>query len=182
MHTHGGITIEHLKWLAVHSDVAPGDIFYWPSSTAWMTWNIGVSALLCGARIALFDGDPTQPDLAAYWKLAGEQGATHVGVSPPLLNAARRAGIVPSAVSYLSRVLVISWEDRRYLWIFTAGFTTRSDLRDVGLCQWGDGLLHRICRRLSPATSVRRGNHMPIPGNEGGGFQRRGGLGRRRAG
>jgi acetoacetyl-CoA synthetase len=108
VHAHGGITIEHLKWLAVHSDVAPGDVFYWPSSTAWMTWNIGVSALLCGARIVLFDGDPTQPDLDAYWKLAGERMATHVGVSPPLLSAARRAGVVPAEIADLSRVRVIS--------------------------------------------------------------------------
>ena len=137
VHTHGGITIEHLKWLAIHSDVAPGDIFFWPSSTAWMTWNIGVSALLCAARIVLFDGDPTQPDLAAYWKLAGEQRATHVGVSPPLLSAARRAGIVPSEVCDLSQVRVISSGGSPLSVDLYAGFTTRSDRLDVGLCQRG---------------------------------------------
>jgi len=108
VHGHGGVTIEHLKWLAVHTDIASGDVCFWPSSTAWMTWNISVSALLCGARAVLFDGDPTQPDLAAFWRFVGDRKVTHLGVSPPLLAETRRSGVVPAAVTDLTRVRVVS--------------------------------------------------------------------------
>ena len=108
VHSHGGITVEHLKWLAVHTDVTPGDVFLWPSSTAWMTWNVLVSSLLCGARAVLFDGDPTEPNLTAFWELVSAREVTHLGVSPPLLQETRRAGVVPAAISDLSRVRVMS--------------------------------------------------------------------------
>ena len=108
VHGHGGITVEHLKWLVMHTDVNPGDIVFWPSTTAWMSWNVGVSTLLCGARAVLFDGDPTEPDLGAFWRLVGERRMTHVGVSPPLLREARRTGLVPAEVTDLSSLRVLS--------------------------------------------------------------------------
>lgn len=125
VHGHGGITLEHLKWLVLHSDIRPNDIVFWPTTTAWMTWNVGVSTLLCGARAILFDGDPTQPDLAAFWKLVGETKTTHLGVSPPLLLQARRAGVRPMAVTDLSHLRVLSsggspLSTELYHWVYDA--------------------------------------------------------------
>jgi acetoacetyl-CoA synthetase len=108
VHGHGGITLEHLKWLVLHTNITPRDVVFWPSTTGWMTWNVGVSTLLCGARSILFDGDPTQPDLAAFWQLVARTKTTHLGVSPPLLRAARQAGLVPANVGDLSRLRVLS--------------------------------------------------------------------------
>ena len=64
VHGHGGITVEHLKVLALHQDLGPGDRFSWFSTTGWMMWNYLVSGLLVGATVVLFDGDPGHPDLA----------------------------------------------------------------------------------------------------------------------
>lgn len=52
-HGHGGIILEHLKALALHSDIRPGDRFFWYSTTGWMMWNYLVSGLLLGATVVL---------------------------------------------------------------------------------------------------------------------------------
>src|SRR5437763_5851744 len=40
VHGHGGIILEHLKWLGLHNDVGPGDRFFWYTTTAWVVWNV----------------------------------------------------------------------------------------------------------------------------------------------
>src|SRR3954451_2498845 len=58
-----------------------------------MMWNALVSALMLGASIVLFDGDPAWPELGGLWSLAEETEATIVGVSPAYLMACRKAGV-----------------------------------------------------------------------------------------
>src|SRR5690606_12958889 len=43
VHGHGGILLEHLKMLALHHDLGPGDRFFWFTTTGWMMWNYLVS-------------------------------------------------------------------------------------------------------------------------------------------
>ena len=95
VHGTGGITLEHLKALALHHDLSPGDRFTWFSTTGWMMWNYLVSGLLVGATIVLFDGDPAFPDLGALWRMAAETGCNLFGVSAPFLLACRKAGLSP---------------------------------------------------------------------------------------
>ncbi|MGH8840381.1 MAG: AMP-binding protein, partial [Jiangellaceae bacterium] len=45
---HGGITLEHLKVLGLHSDLGPGERFFWFTTTGWMMWNLLISGLLVG--------------------------------------------------------------------------------------------------------------------------------------
>lgn len=125
VHAHGGITVEHLKWLAVHSDLKPGDVSFWPTTTAWMTWNTVVSSLLCGARTILFDGDPTEPDLPTFWRFVADRRVTHLGVSPPLLQLTRNAGVTPAHEADLSTLRVVSsggspLSESLYHWVYEA--------------------------------------------------------------
>ncbi|MFP5257160.1 MAG: acetoacetate--CoA ligase [Acidimicrobiia bacterium] len=96
VHGHGGITLEHMKALALHQDLRPGDRFLWFSTTGWMMWNYLVSGLLVGAAVVLFDGDPGHPGLTALWDLAEETGTTVFGASAPFLMACRKAGLRPA--------------------------------------------------------------------------------------
>ncbi len=91
----GGILLEHMKELALHVDVGEGDRFFWYTSTAWMMWNLLISSLLVGTTVVLYDGSPSHPDLLVLWKLAESGKLTHFGVSPPYLQACRRAGLHP---------------------------------------------------------------------------------------
>jgi acetoacetyl-CoA synthetase len=93
VHGHGGILLEHLKMLALHHDLGPGDRFLWFTTTGWMMWNFLVSGPAVGAAIVLFDGDPGWPDLGALWRLALDAGVTYFGTSAPFLMSCRKAGV-----------------------------------------------------------------------------------------
>ena len=53
VHGHGGVVLEHLKYLGLHLDMTPEDRFFWQSSTSWMMWNLLVGGLLVGSTIVL---------------------------------------------------------------------------------------------------------------------------------
>jgi acetoacetyl-CoA synthetase len=95
VHGHGGILIEHLKMLALHHDLGPGDRFFWFTTTGWMMWNFLASGPAVGAAIVLFDGNPGYPSLDALWELAADAGITYFGTSAPFLMACRKAGLSP---------------------------------------------------------------------------------------
>jgi len=104
VHGHGGILLEHLKMLALHTDLGPGDRFFWFSTTGWMMWNFLVSGPAVGAAIVMFDGNPGAPDLGGLWRLAEESGMTYFGTSAPFLLACRKEGIRPRDIADLSRL------------------------------------------------------------------------------
>jgi acetoacetyl-CoA synthetase len=95
VHGHGGILLEHLKILALHHDLGPGDRFFWFTTTGWMMWNYLASGPAVGAAIVLFDGNPAWPSLNALWDLVDTAGITYFGTSAPFLLACRKAGLTP---------------------------------------------------------------------------------------
>ncbi len=101
---HGGIVLEHVKQLLLHTDLGPGDRFFWFSTTGWMMWNLLVSGLLVGSTIVLFDGSPGYPDLGALWRLADRLGVTCFGTSAPYLTSCQSAGVVPRDLADTSRI------------------------------------------------------------------------------
>src|SRR5262249_4056393 len=101
VHGQGGILLEHLKALALHNDLGPGDRFFWFSTTGWMMWNFLASAPSVGATIGRH---PAFPDLGALWRRAEEPVMTYFGTSAPFLLACRKDGLVPAEVADLSRL------------------------------------------------------------------------------
>ncbi len=101
-HSHGGMLVEHLKYLAFHNDVKPGERFFWFATTGWMMWNFVQASLLLGATAVLYDGSPSYPDLMAMWRYVEEAGITHFGTSAPFLVACMRQGLQPKALVDLS--------------------------------------------------------------------------------
>lgn len=102
VHGHGGITLEHLKSLALHLDLGPDDTFFWFSTTGWMMWNFLVSGLAVGSTILMFDGNPAHPGLDALWRMAAETSTTYFGTSAPFLLQCRKEGLVPREIVDLS--------------------------------------------------------------------------------
>lgn len=108
VHGHGGILLEHLKLFCLHDDLGPDDRWFWYSSTNWMAWNYGASALLSGGSLLTFDGHPMRPDLSAYWRMVGEEKVTFLGTSPAFLVACQKAGLLPAEAADLSALRTIN--------------------------------------------------------------------------
>lgn len=87
VHSHGGILLEHYKYMAFHNDVHKGENYFWFTTTGWMMWNFLQSALLMGASIVLYDGSPTYPKFDALWGFSDKLQVTHFGTSAPYLVA-----------------------------------------------------------------------------------------------
>jgi acetoacetyl-CoA synthetase len=94
---HGGIVVEHLKMLALHSDLGPGERFFWYTTTGWMMWNFLISGLMVGCTIVLYDGNPGYPDLTALWHLAEQHRVTYFGTSAPFIQSCLKKEIEPAA-------------------------------------------------------------------------------------
>jgi acetoacetyl-CoA synthetase len=102
VHGHGGIVLEHLKMLALHSDFGPGERFFWFTTTGWMMWNYLISGLLVGATVVMYDGSPAHPDLSTLWRLAERHRVTYFGTSAPYIQSCLKAHLTPAASHDLS--------------------------------------------------------------------------------
>jgi acetoacetyl-CoA synthetase len=103
----GGILVEHLKVLSLHTNLKPGDRLFWFTTTGWMMWNFLVGGLLVGATIVLYDGSPAYPTLGTLWELAEKTGMTVLGTSPGFLAACAKADFTPGTHYDLSRLVSI---------------------------------------------------------------------------
>jgi acetoacetyl-CoA synthetase len=92
-HPTGGIILEHLKALALHQDVRPGERYFWYSTTGWMMWNYALSSLLTGATLVLYDGSAGHPDLNVLWQFAAHQRINHFGGGAAFFIACMKAGL-----------------------------------------------------------------------------------------
>ncbi|MEJ2112459.1 MAG: AMP-binding protein [Flavobacteriaceae bacterium] len=90
VHSHGGILLEHLKYMAFHNDVHADERYFWFSTTGWMMWNFVQSALLMSASIVLYDGSPTYPNFDSLWGFSDKVGIHHFGTSAPYLVASMK--------------------------------------------------------------------------------------------
>ncbi|MDI9932188.1 acetoacetate--CoA ligase [Rhodococcus sp. IEGM 1354] len=107
VHGHGGVLLEHLKSVALHSDLGPDDVFFWYTSPSWMMWNFQVAGLLVGATIVCADGNPAFPRTDALWSIAAAQGVTYLGTSPGYVLACIKADAHPGADHDLSALRAI---------------------------------------------------------------------------
>jgi acetoacetyl-CoA synthetase len=107
MHGHGGVVLEHLKAIALQSDIGAEDTFFWYTSPSWMMWNFQVAGLLVGATIVCYDGSPSYPRPDALWDIAARVRATVLGTSPGYVLGCVKAGAVPRAEHDLSALRTV---------------------------------------------------------------------------
>ena len=107
MHGHGGVVLEHLKAIALQSDIGADDTFFWYTSPSWMMWNFQVAGLLVGATIVCYDGSPNHPKPDALWDIAARVGATVLGTSPGYVLGCAKAGAVPRTEHDLSALRTV---------------------------------------------------------------------------
>jgi acetoacetyl-CoA synthetase len=96
VHGHGGIVLTHLKTLSLQQDVRPSDRMLFLGGTGWIVWNLQVGALLTGATIVLYDGNPAWPDGQALWRFMDEHRVSAFGCGAAFLINAMKDGSRPS--------------------------------------------------------------------------------------
>ncbi len=104
----GGILINHLKELVIHSDLKREDIIFYITTCSWMMWNWMLSALAVGSTLILYDGNPGYPDSGAMWKLIEDNGVTFFGCSASYINFLESDGQKPGSECDLSTLKQIS--------------------------------------------------------------------------
>jgi acetoacetyl-CoA synthetase len=130
VHGHGGILLEALKG-GLHNDVGAavdtGERFHWYSSTGWIMWNAQVAALLGGATICIYDGNPGgsagKPDWGRLWRFAGAAGVTFFGAGAAFFASCLKAGVEPMREADLASLRAIGstgspLSDDCYDWIW----------------------------------------------------------------
>lgn len=104
----GGILINHLKELLLHTDLKREDTIMYITTCSWMMWNWLISSLGVGATILLYDGNPNYPDWGAMWQLTQEEKISIFGLSASYVNFLRGQGATPGKSFDLSSLREIS--------------------------------------------------------------------------
>jgi acetoacetyl-CoA synthetase len=108
VHGHGGIVLMHKKTMMLQHDLRVGDRLLFLASTGWIVWNLQVGALLTGAGIVLYDGNPAWPDTTALWRFLDQQGVTLFGCGAAYLINGMREGLRPCQIAPLARLRAIN--------------------------------------------------------------------------
>jgi len=104
----GGVLINHLKELLLHTDLKRSDRIFYITSCSWMMWNWLMSSLAVGATIVLYDGNPNFPDAGAMWKLIQDEQITIFGCSASYLHFLKKENVSPRSDFDLSSLREIS--------------------------------------------------------------------------
>ena len=104
----GGVLINHLKELLLHTDLRAEDRITYITTCSWMMWNWLLSALGVGATVVLYDGHPASPDPGAMWRVIEEERISVFGCSASYLNFLRAQAVQPRTAYDLSSLREIS--------------------------------------------------------------------------
>ncbi len=157
VHGAGGTLLQHLKELALHTDIGEGDRLFYFTTCGWMMWNWMVSALALGASVVLYDGAPLAPDPAILWKMAERERVTVFGTSAKYLALLEKTGLEP-AKSYDLGALTAVLSTGSPLAVHSYDFVARAIGADVRLSSISGGTDIVSCFALgNPITPVWRG-------------------------
>lgn len=167
VHSQGGILLEFLKFLTLHLNLNPGDIFFWYSTTGWVMWNIVQGGLLTGAVPLLFDGNPAYPDLYTLWETAEEAQVNFFGTSAAFITACQQANLQPGERFNLQGIRAVGSTGSPPV--------ARGVQVDIRSCESGPGTgincgryrcVHRFHGGVPPAAGAGRRTPVPVPGSK----------------
>lgn len=104
----GGVLVNHLKELILHTDLKREDRIFYIATPSWMMWNWLLGSLAVGATVVLYDGNPNYPDWTAMWKLVEDEKISIFGCSASYVNYLRSLGAKPGKDFDLSSLREIS--------------------------------------------------------------------------
>jgi acetoacetyl-CoA synthetase len=106
VHGAGGTLLQHLKELALHTDLRREDRIFYFTTCGWMMWNWLVSSLAVGATVILYDGAPLSPP-SLLWDMAQQERITVFGTSAKYLALCEKEGLEPARTHDLAALRAI---------------------------------------------------------------------------
>src|SRR3989338_8645070 len=107
VHGTGGVLLQHVKELGLHSDLGADDCLFYYTTCGWMMWNWLVSGLALGATLVLFDGSPFHPGPQRLIDLIDAEAISIFGTSAKFIAALEKAGAKPRDSHRLTRLKAI---------------------------------------------------------------------------
>ena len=92
VHSAGGTLLQHVKELALHTDLRAGDRLFYFATCGWMMWNWTASALALGVTLVIYDGHPLQPSSTVLWDMARDERVAVFGTSARYLALLEKSG------------------------------------------------------------------------------------------
>ena len=107
VHGAGGTLLQHLKELALHTDLSRDDRILYFTTCGWMMWNWLVSSLAVGATVVLYDGAPILRNRTVMWDLVQAERVTVFGTSARWIALTEKEGRRPRETHDLSALRTI---------------------------------------------------------------------------
>lgn len=95
VHSAGGVLLQHLKELGLHTNLGSQDNLFFFTTCGWMMWNWMVSGLALGATLTLYEGSPTYPDIKRFFQIIQEERVSVFGTSAKFISAVEKQGVQP---------------------------------------------------------------------------------------
>ncbi len=87
VHSVGGTLLQHVKELALHTNLSEEKNIFYFTTCGWMMWNWLVSSLYFGSTITLYEGSPAWPSLDFFFEIIDREEIHLFGTSPKFLKA-----------------------------------------------------------------------------------------------
>lgn len=149
VHSIGGVVLNGIKEGRLHREIDATTTQLQYTTTGWIMYLGSVQALLMGARMVAYDGNPFLPKPEVFIKLLETERVTHLGTSPRYLQTLQQANLVPKEVADLSALqrvtctgMVLS--NALFEWFYDVGFPPEAQLDNISggtdlAGAWGTG-------------------------------------------
>lgn len=107
VHGAGGVLLQHLKELMLHTDLRETDVFMYFTTCGWMMWNFLVSGLMTGATLVLYDGSPFFPKFGSLFDLIDQENISIFGCGAKFIATAEKARQIPIKTHRLDSLRII---------------------------------------------------------------------------
>jgi acetoacetyl-CoA synthetase len=136
VHSVGGVLINYYKEGHLHESSDKDSVVLQYTTTGWIMYLSAVGALIFGGRAVLYDGSPFQPDLTVLLRIAEEQKATKLGISPRWMSEIVKNGISPREMADLSSLRIVTstgmvLSDQLFEWFYDKGFPPSVHLANI---------------------------------------------------
>lgn len=136
VHGAGSLLLSLAKEVHIHRGIGPSDAGLQYTTTGWIMYQSSIGHTVCGARCIAYDGSPLVPDAKVLLRVAEEQKATMLGISPRWMGELMKDGIAPREEFDLSSLTSVTTTgmvcpDQTFEWFYDTGFPAKVQLANI---------------------------------------------------